>query len=155
MEQGYTDGLQLLDSLLTLETSLNYLYVLIEQAQQEDSSPGKASSTATLQLVFKTIADSRGTVQEIMAHVTSTLALCALEVGESALCVDMSRCHVKLFEGEREAATAAGAGGSQGGAHSHDHSHGHEHESRPKQKQRASVLAMWVLRGRAFAALGE
>lgn len=56
VEQGYEDGLQLLAALMTLEDSLNYLYVLIEQAQQEDSSPGKAGSTATLQLVFKTIA---------------------------------------------------------------------------------------------------
>lgn len=114
------------------------------------------------------IVDSRGTVQEVMAHVTSTLALCALEVDESAVCIDMSRCHVKLFEREKETATAgagAGAGPGQGSHHNHDHSHGHSHghehnsgsrsSSESGPKQRASVLAMWVLRGRAFAALGK
>ena len=85
-----------------------------------------------------------------MANTTSTLALCAVEVDECAVAVDMARCHVKLFEDEVAVA---------GKAHDHHHSHGHEHsnaESKPTTpKLRSSVLAMWVCRGRAFAALGN
>jgi hypothetical protein len=92
-------------------------------------------------------------MQEIMANATSTLALCAMETEEFAVAIDMARCHLKLFEEEEAEAVAAG--------HGHDHSHTHGHEegaaagSGAPPKPRSSLLAMWLLRGRAFAALGE
>jgi hypothetical protein len=92
-----------------------------------------------------------------MANATSTLALCATEVGEHAVAIDMARCHLKLFEGQGEVETGGGGGGGHG--HSHDHSHGHGEESKRAEGAaagtRGSLLAMWVLRGRGFAALGE
>ena len=88
-----------------------------------------------------------------MANATATLTLCAMEQEEYAVAIDLARCHLKLFEG--------GAGAEASAGHDHSHSHGHAHAGAGEGggggevKVRSSLLAMWVLRGRAFAALGE
>jgi hypothetical protein len=55
VEESYEAGMNILRELMSLEESLNHLHILIDEVQRLDSSPGKARSTSTLQLVFKTI----------------------------------------------------------------------------------------------------
>lgn len=149
LEEGYTAGMQLLRELQSLEASLGHLYLCLGRASGQTGD--------SLQLVHENIADSRVAIQEIMANATSTLTLCAAATGEHAVAVDMARCHLKMFEGE--------GGGSSSGhdhSHSHDQSHSHDHSHSgkgqgkvPDRDARPSLVAMWLLRGQCFAALGE
>ena len=81
-----------------------------------------------------------------MANATSSLTVCATELQEYAVAADMARCHLKLFETTNSV--------DKDHAHDHDHSKG-TNKVKKKENSRASLIAMWVLRGRAFAALGE
>lgn len=94
-----------------------------------------------------------------MANVTASITLCATEVKEYSVAVDLSRCHLKLFGSTATGDDDSATGTHHGHDHSHNHSHGHPFPAMPKPKAIATVnlstLAMWLLRGRAFAGLGS
>lgn len=83
-----------------------------------------------------------------MANTTATLALCALSMGDYSAAADFSRCHLKLFGNPKS-------------------QQNNQRESfldpnlmvqvKKKEKEtsvQSSVVAMWVIRGRAMIGLG-
>ncbi len=73
-----------------------------------------------------------------MANTTASLALCALALGDFAAAADFSRCHLKLF-------------GKTSNTTQNPSTQGKKKES----DSPSSLVAMWVIRGRAMIALGE
>jgi hypothetical protein len=88
-----------------------------------------------------------------MANTTATLALCALSMNDYAAAADFSRCHLKLFgnesnkkEQEQKEVTDASSDPTL------------MMQVKKKQKDvesgKSSIVAMWVIRGRAMIGLG-
>lgn len=94
------------------------------------------------------VLESREKVHSIMANTTATLALCALSMGEYAAAADFSRCHLKLFGNSTKQETPK-----------QDSFLDPSLMVQVKKKEKeasvqSSIVAMWVIRGRAMIGLG-
>ena len=86
-----------------------------------------------------------------MANTTATLALCALSMNDYAAAADFSRCHLKLFgqeSNQKEQPNEVAESTSDPNLMM---------QVKQKQKEasgKSSIVAMWVIRGRAMIGLG-
>jgi hypothetical protein len=85
-----------------------------------------------------------------MANTTATLALCALSMGDYAAAADFSRCHLKLFDQEKNTSSLS----SSSNATPVTTSSSVSEIKKKNSKTKSSIVAMWVIRGRAMIGLG-
>jgi hypothetical protein len=98
--------------------------------------------------------ETREKVNSIMANTTATLALCALSMTDYAAAADFSRCHLKLFGNEFNKQESQ-PGSSSGTASATDPNQMTSVKKKSKDAAaKASIVAMWVIRGRAMIGLG-